>query len=111
MNIRVETETKEKSLQAGGEFIRDRIKENVPIQTGNLRDSIVVSDVKDEKVEVGPKLGKKDSVSQRQAFYGRFLEFGTSKMRPQPFLEKTYEANKNKIQDIMSESIKRDLGL
>lgn len=79
--------TERKAVMAGAEVIRDEIEARAPVgATHNLKDNIVISGFAQdssgaEYVNVGPKGGK------GAPFYGFMVEFGTSKMRPQPFVE------------------------
>jgi HK97 gp10 family phage protein len=69
--------------------------------TGNLKANIIVSKVKDGKIDIGPD-------QQGCAFYGYFLEFGRSAgtrkhgsakgfkypaMPPHPFMQPAFEEN------------------
>jgi HK97 gp10 family phage protein len=104
MGLDVGTQLEEQALQAGAEFLREKIEETVPVRTGNLKDNIIVSKVKNGSIDVGPN-------QQGTAFYGHFLEFGTSKAKAQPFMGPSLESNKQGIQDKMAEVIKRGLRL
>jgi HK97 gp10 family phage protein len=104
MGKRVDSQLKEKALVEGAELLKDKSKENVKVRTGKLRDNIIISDVENDEINVGPD-------QQGTAFYGHFLEFGTSKMAAQPFLGPAYESNKEVVQEKMAEVIKRELGL
>lgn len=55
-----------------GELWADEMRSSVATDTGTLRDSI-------EQVEPG-------GITFGKAFYWRFLEYGTSKMAPHPFI-------------------------
>jgi HK97 gp10 family phage protein len=94
----------EKALQQGAEYLRDRMKENVPIRTGNLKENVVVGVIKNESIEVGVKKSKK-------AFYGGFVEFGTTKITPRPFMRPTFERETEQIKRIFAKEIRRGLGL
>lgn len=66
-----------RSTEATGqaaERIANNARSRVPVRTGALRDSIEVTRA-DEAYEVGPT-----------EFYGRFVEYGTWKDAPQPFM-------------------------
>lgn len=58
--------------QQWGEEWADEMRGTVPVDSGNLRDSI-------QQVEPG-------GITMGDAFYWRFLEYGTSKMAPHPFI-------------------------
>ena len=74
---RIEVETA-KALDDLGEEIRDRAKEYCPVDTGRLQNSIQSipgDDSQGHYVEVGTNI-----------YYAGFVEFGTVKMRAQPYL-------------------------
>lgn len=100
----VTNQIEEKALQEAGEFLRDKIKPEVPVRTGNLKENIIVSDVVNGEVNVGPD-------QQGDAFYGHFLEFGTSKASPKPFIGPVFENNQRNIENKMGDVIRRELGI
>lgn len=104
MGRAIEGEVEEKALRKGAEHLREKIEGNAPERTGKLKSEIIIGDVKDGSIDVGVD-------QQGKAFYGYFLEFGTSKMHPRPFIAPTLENEKQKTQDIMSDIIKTELGL
>ncbi|TDY23941.1 HK97 gp10 family phage protein [Paraburkholderia sp. BL6665CI2N2] len=59
---------------------------------GTLRDSLLIAYDKEQSV-AGLRATYLVTWS-KDAFYGRFLEFGTSKMAAQPFLRPAYDATK-----------------
>jgi HK97 gp10 family phage protein len=103
LGLSIDTHVKEKALKKGAGFLQEKIKEATPVKTGKLRDSITFSEVKNGKVEIGPDYAG--------AFYGHFVEFGSSKAGAQPFIQPTFENNKDEIEKIMSKEIKRSLNL
>lgn len=122
---------------AGARVIRDEAKMRAPIYTGSvsdghpkpgtLRKSIILKAIRElsnnvrRVVFVTVRHGKKfQSVGKKNAnmdaFYWRFVEFGTKKMRAQPFMRPAFEARKRDaveaIKDKLAERIaehKRDL--
>ncbi|MED4522615.1 HK97 gp10 family phage protein, partial [Bacillus velezensis] len=76
------------ALKAGGEIIAERQRSHVnrsDKKQPHMQDNITVSNVREDKdgvrfVAVGP--------NKKVAYRGSFLEWGTSKMPPQPFIEK-----------------------
>lgn len=95
-----------KALKGAGEVVKDSIVREVPVRTGKLKKSISVSGIKREGgepyVQVGP--GK-------DGWYGKFVEFGTVKMKAKPFMEPGYENSKDAALDTIQEELKRGLGL
>ena len=89
-----------KALEPVAEAARDL----APVLSGELRDGIVISDTLPDgtaadfngrAVFVGPLVG--------DAFYAGFLEFGTVKMRAQPFLMPAWDAEEKHVIDILGE--------
>lgn len=69
-----------KAISDGGEKIRDLAKELAPKASGDMADSIESTLLRsgggtEVTAEIGPT-----------KFYGRYVEHGTSKMGPRPFL-------------------------
>jgi HK97 gp10 family phage protein len=95
-----------KALREAGEVVKEAVKQAAPRRTGTLRASIAVSNVKTKDgvkhVEVGP--GK-------EGWYGKFLEFGTVKMKAQPFMAPGYENSKNQAMATIERELKKGLGL
>ncbi|MDT0163821.1 HK97 gp10 family phage protein [Bacillus sp. AG4(2022)] len=104
MGRSVNNQTKERSLKAGAQVMKRAIEEKAPVRTGNLKANIVASDVKDDLIAIGPD-------QQGPAYYGHFLEFGTSKAAAKPFMGPAYENSKEEAQEAMSDVIKRELNL
>ncbi|MFS1513630.1 HK97-gp10 family putative phage morphogenesis protein [Chengkuizengella sp. SCS-71B] len=98
-------EVADEALKAGAEVLRAKMEELAPRSTLNkehLADHIIISSIKDGKLDVGP---------HKDFFYAHFLEFGTSKMSAQPFVQPAFEACKDQIQQAMSSVIKSRLNL
>src|SRR5690625_4134669 len=66
-------EVLETALMDGGEIVQAAIQSSAPVRTGQLSGSIEISKRGREKysIRIGPS---------GRGFYGRFLEYGTSKM-------------------------------
>lgn len=92
------------ALTESGEHLRSRIQENVPVRSGKLKVSIAAGEVLDKKIQIGPS-------QQGPSFRAHFIEFGTSKMRAQPFMRPTFEREKKTIEKIMAEQLRRWLGI
>ena len=92
---------REKALKKGAEVIRGEIVSRTPVRTGNLKDNIVIGEVKGQGskqyVDVGPSKG--------QGFYGKYLEFGTKKMAAKPFIEPAFLAKRKEAMDVIAEVI------
>ena len=95
-NTNVEA-VREKALKKGAGIIRDEIEARTPVRTGNLKDNIVIGEVKGQGskqyVDVGPSKG--------QGFYGKYLELGTVKMAAKPFIEPSFLAKRAEVKETM----------
>ncbi|MED3600982.1 HK97-gp10 family putative phage morphogenesis protein [Bacillus subtilis] len=89
------------ALKAGGEIIAERQRGHVnrsDKQQPHMQDNITVSNVRESKdgekfVSVGP--------NKKVAYRARFLEWGTSKMPPHPFIEKGGEEGEASAVEVM----------
>ena len=118
------TAVKKAAVMKGAKIIQAEIKARAPVDTGFLRDNIVISrtfNSNGETVKVGPN---------EDAFYARFLEFGytlrtrktstsTSRSRSvyerrgtggkvtaKPFIEPAYLAKRAEVKEAITEAIK-----
>ena len=78
------------AVRASAKPIVQEAKRLVPVRTGNLKKSIGVSSRRGSKtvvrVSVSPRRGGK-----HDGYYGMWIEFGTKKMQPHPFLRPAFE--------------------
>lgn len=95
-----------KALREAGDVVKEAIQNETPVDTGTLKKSITVSRVKTKdgmkQVEVGPN---------DEGWYGKFVEFGTVKIRSNPFMGRGYETSKDKAMDTIKENLRKGLGL
>lgn len=77
-------------------------------KSGKLRKGLKISNIK-KKEGVKYVLVGVDKSDNSKIFYGKFLEFGTSKMAARPFLQPAYEKNKDNIQQTIGETLKEGL--
>ena len=116
------------ALRKVGKVVQDSAKARVRKRTGALADNIIVARMRrlpkgEEAVQVTIRARAKkyrDNRANRRRgrvggayedvgplFYARFLEFGTSKMRPYPFLRPAFEMNKAQLPELF----RRELAL
>lgn len=84
------------ALEKGAEIIKDRSVTLAPKRKGSrggtLKKGIVIGNNTEDYIEVG---------WTKEAFYGRFLEMGTSKMAPRPHIRPAYEQKKREVFETM----------
>lgn len=86
------------ALTASALVVEGQAKALVPVDTGNLRNSIT-HEVKENEARVG-------TVTE----YAIFQELGTVKMAAQPFLNPALEQNKGNIQKIFVDALSKAVG-
>lgn len=93
------------AVRKGANIIRDKARSYVPVDSGELRKSITVSGAKYKKGTIAfaikPRKNKKRGIT---VFYGKFIEFGTSKMAAKPFMRPAYdEAEKEVLETVIND--------
>lgn len=108
-----------KAMRKGGAIIRDQARANAPLlkervphrkrgtlkkniiastkpqKDGSVRTIIFVRPLKNSNaLEFKGKTGKSGAYNPNDPFYWRFVEFGTSKMPAQPFLQPAFSSKK-----------------
>jgi len=109
------------AAQAGAQVFYDEVKQRVPVSAkahksgkktyspGTLRKAIYQAFA--DKESGKDKAMYRVSWNKTHAFYGRFVEFGTSKMAAKPFLRPAYDAARAKavkaVQERMAAEVKK----
>ena len=95
-----------KALREAGAIVKEAIKQEAPHRTGTLQKSVTASRVKTKDgvkhVEVGP--GK-------EGWYGKFVEFGTVRMKANPFMARAFHNSKENAVEKIAEELRKGLGL
>jgi HK97 gp10 family phage protein len=120
------------AVSAAAKVIVDDVKARVPVgETGNLKTAVYRyrsrrnSATGKETFFVGIRQGKaqfKDTAYNRrrgrvgksyktagEAYYWRFLEFGTAKMQAKPFLRPAFEANKSRAVEVIKDRLGKSI--
>lgn len=96
----------EEAVLEGAELIREDASQRAPRKTGNLARNIIKETMQKDQGKATAGVGP-----NKDAFYGLFVEMGTSKMDAQPFLFPAYESKKKEvklaIRDKLREAIDR----
>lgn len=81
------------AIAAGAETVKEHAQSICPVDTGNLRDSIAVS-----QDGTGAEISANTD-------YAAYVEFGTSKMAAQPFLVPALLGNENAVLSAIAAAI------
>lgn len=81
------------AVEAAANVIMEQAKENVPVETGRLRDAIHVEEVGNLKRSV--------TAGDREAFYGHIVEHGSVHSGARPFLIPAFEQSKDDVIEIV----------
>jgi HK97 gp10 family phage protein len=99
-----------KAILEGANIVADRMRKEVPVSNIDhlhIRDDIQVSKVKRKggipSAEVGP--------GESTAWRAKFLEFGTVKMSPNPFISRSAKLTREQVKTAISSELKKGLGL
>lgn len=89
-------------LEIAAGYVMGRARQNVPVDSGRLRDSIRVVRLKgDPRLNVRVYAGNRKKREEGGAFYAHMIEFGTVKMTAKPFLRPAFNECKGRIKDIV----------
>lgn len=101
-----------KALKTAAKVIEDEAKKTSSFKdkSGKLREEISVSGIKRRKGNKHVLVGlQKDDNSN--VFYGKFLEYGTSKMSARPFMGPAFQSKKSLASQIIINELRKGLGL
>jgi HK97 gp10 family phage protein len=98
-----------KAVKAGAEILAETIRKEVPVSNIDhlhIRDDIVIA-MKNEDgatvAHVGP--------SKRTAWRAKFLEFGTVKMSPNPFMSRSEKLSRERVLEAIKREVQKGLNL
>lgn len=98
------------AVRKGANIIRDKARQNVQKDTGNLQKSIITSGVKvTGKIAFRVSLKQRKTKNSKDPYYGRFVEFGTSKTPAHPFMRPALDESESEVLEIVVNDIKSNL--
>lgn len=105
---KLKTEVIDNALEKGADTILEAQKETVPIDTGNLQDSLDKGDKTgsgtNRKITVGIENGDDESIR-----YGYYQEYGTSDMVGKKWMKKAWNKSVSEANKAIGESLVKDL--
>lgn len=97
-----------KALDKGADIILNAQKETVPVDTGELKESLDKGNFKNganASIEIGSQSADDDII--KRAFYN---EYGTSNMVGKKWMKSAWTESIEEASNVIKESIKEDLG-
>lgn len=102
----VRTKVARQAVAAGASVVRKAARDKAPVDSGNLKASLIMKRIREtnltEEYIVTPRKGKtRDGKAAKRgqgklgkdAYYARFVEFGTVKVPARPFIRPALEDN------------------
>lgn len=97
----------DEASKSGAELVLSEAKQKVPVDTGTLRDSLILKKSKTKN----PNIKSEYYVSKKSgAEHFAPVELGTSKMKAQPFLRPAIDENKRGIAKRVNNAMLRAIG-
>lgn len=94
----VHADTEEK-LQRAGDMVRDSMKDEVPVDSGDLKKSIRVRrNKKDMNVKI--------IAGNKKAYYVHMVIFGTKNKGPNNFMQRSIDKNRQELKALFGESVR-----
>jgi len=100
----LQREVLETAVRVGSQIVEGDARRRAPRDTGRLQRAI-----KSETVEVSPGRALARVYVGREAFYARFVEFGTRNMPAKPFLRPALRENRGRVMSAVRSTIGRIL--
>ncbi len=94
------------AIRAALKPIKQDAKNKVPVRTGGLRDSIVIGTKLTRSQQTGGRTGAVRlflGTEWPEGAHGHLIEFGTSKIKANPFLRPAWDANKRDVPKIVGD--------
>jgi len=95
-----------KGMRKGANVVRDEARAKARVKTGNLKRKIRTRERREENGDLRFAVEV-----TRSAFYGRFLEYGTSKMAAKPFLRPAAEAKTEEAVTAMRDALQEAIAV
>lgn len=87
-------------MDEAGDLVQAEMKARAPVRTGNLRDNLIKEEPEVKADEIALNVGPNE-----RAWYSRFIELGTSKQAPHPFMRQAAKAKEAAVNDHVAKGI------
>lgn len=96
----IRNSAKTEAIMAAAEIVKEDASRRAPVDTGDLKDSIIVEIVKNNELVTEAKVGP-----NRKAFYSMFVEYGTRNIQAKPYLRPAFDENEDKINEAITQKL------
>ena len=100
------------AIYPAAEIVADEVKSNTPVDTGDLRDSMILTPMEDDGtgfISTQVKFTGYDSKGVPNQLKARALERGTSRVKARRFIKKAVAATKKRAEGLMQTFIDKYL--
>lgn len=94
-----------RAAKAGGDVALESAKENCPVDTGALRDSLKMTENSSKPTKADVKIDYDKNLR-----YGTFVELGVKGRPANPFMRDAVDKNQDKIDKAITEKIAEEVG-
>lgn len=96
-----------KAIRAGAKPMLAAVLSHVPVDTGELRESLKLRAIRRTRTGVGIRIGtsQHESAFKGDQFYGAFEELGTAKQPGQPYLRPGFDETKDQSAEIVGDML------
>jgi HK97 gp10 family phage protein len=115
LSLDVALKASRSATNAAAQVIKKEAISKAPVDTGNLKKNIIVRRAKQPDltslhlvlVRSGKLTDKQKGSGLQDAFYWRFVEFGTVNAPPKPFMRPAFDTKKGQALDAMTAQLKK----
>lgn len=97
------------AVQAACEVLLDEMQKRVPLDTGNLADTLAIDGPKQSGLYISATVGIPNNADKDTAIYGAVQEYGSARTPAQPFIRPAVEAKRSAARKAMIDVLKGTL--
>lgn len=102
---KLQRQVQRKTLRKAAVIVRDAARQYAPIDTGRLYDSIRIRGLRKKRRmqgQVGVEV-------RAEVYYAKYVEFGSSKQPPDPFMTRAADDTGHRVPKVFSSNLQADI--